>query len=238
MAEILNSSEVKAIFDYYKLTEEEKYLYSQIAKPIIENYEFQKRLSKEFKHHGDETLGMHIITDSILAYKLTRGILARRSDAKLSPEDTLIMSLFHDLYTFPWQNAVKKSKVIDRHWYVHPIEAALNSMEWFPEYFCCESEEKYVDGIVHHMYPVPVRKIDGENIELNNAYLLANERYFELLKNSTRSFLDGVSLRPANSEEGRILCYADKLAAFHEVKDVRSAIICFTGKNDSSVSKK
>ena len=43
----------------------------------------------------------------------------------------------------------------NKHGFVHPIEAVVNAITWFPQYF--KTKEKTViiiDGIIHHMFPL------------------------------------------------------------------------------------
>ena len=52
--------------------------------------------------------------------------------------------MMHDLYTIPWQNNnnIKKSKLVLRHGFAHPLEAAINSMVWFKKEFNNAMAEK------------------------------------------------------------------------------------------------
>ena len=50
---------------------------TKIIEPIYNHKEFQKRLTKDFLHHGEKTLGMHILEDTIKTYKLAQKYLKK-----------------------------------------------------------------------------------------------------------------------------------------------------------------
>ena len=75
----------------------------------------------------------------------------------------IYIAMFHDLYEEPWQNNIKSKgkKFKNLHGFTHPIEAVVNAITWFPNIFQDEEESlMIIDGIIHHMYPLPVRAID------------------------------------------------------------------------------
>ena len=54
----------------YNLNDEEKRGLFDIIYPIYIHKEFQKRLTDEYLHHSDITLGEHILKDTIKTYLL------------------------------------------------------------------------------------------------------------------------------------------------------------------------
>ncbi len=236
--EVLESDYIKKIFNYYKFTKDEIEEFSSISMPIIIHDEFQKRLSSEFVHHDEVSLGIHILTDAIITYKLSK---SKSNKKDFNIEDAVLIALFHDLYTNPWQNSgVKKSRGINRHGFVHPIEAALNAVRWYPSYFN-ENEErtvKLLDGIIHHMFPFPVRKIDGTNMELNNSHLLDNPKYLKIITELTKSAIPGLSFRRSKNIEGIIMNKADKISSLSELKNFNAFLTLITGNNKNLTLKK
>ncbi len=93
-------------------------------------------------------------------------------------------------------------------------------MEWFPEYFIDEERAfKIVDGIVHHMYPFPVRRLNGKDLELNNNELLQKSEYASLLIMSTSNRKHYLSLKRSKSLEGKIVSKADKINSLDELRN-------------------
>lgn len=211
----------------------------------IENHdEFQKRLTDEFPHHGEKTLGEHILTTAIVAYRM-----AKKKQVDLNT--TLTIAMFHDLYTEPWQNSpIKDKNFPNKHGFRHPIEAIINSYVWFPDAYKDEEQaRKIIDGIAHHMFPLPVTKWqnptrDNPNpLELRNIELLpqVKEPVIELLTDTTsRGIIGEFSLGPANTKEGRIVCIADTIGSIKDIPltDIDSLTALLTGKNKGLARKK
>ena len=53
----------------YNLNEKSKGELMSIIRPIFNHPEFQKRMKAPFFHHGEISLGEHILEDTILTYK-------------------------------------------------------------------------------------------------------------------------------------------------------------------------
>ena len=149
------------LLENYNLNDNEIKEFSNIIEPIFNHKEFQKRLDpKIFSHHGNLSLGNHLLNDTVLTYiickkKIKKGI-------NINIKNALISAMCHDLYELPWQNTnIKKNKFVNKHGFVHPIEAVINANIWFPEYFKNLDDAKMIiDGILHHMYPFPIKSID------------------------------------------------------------------------------
>jgi hypothetical protein len=146
--------------------------------------------------------------------------------------------MLHDLYTLPWQNSNKYTKFFHKHGFRHPIEASINAAYWFPEYFKNKKNaEIIIDGIIHHMFPLPVSSIKDdkiENIEIENYDLflkLDDDIRKIILKSIQRKRLSSISLTRSLYKEGRIMSKADKRVALGEIKNFSSAKALLTGKN-------
>lgn len=217
------------------LTITEQKEFYKIAKPIIHHKEFVKRCNSEFPHHGSTSLGEHIIKDAIKTYVLAKEYNKTHFLKKANIKISVIIALFHDLYTNPWQNSNEKTSVFnpDTHGMTHPIEAVLNSYKWFPKYFKNKKEaEIIIDGIIHHMYPYPVRKVENKNIKISNQKLLNKFKYYDYLiqttKNKTKLKID---IKSPRSIEGKLLVKADKLISLSELNNFNSIKALVNGKN-------
>lgn len=217
-----------------------------IIEPIFVHDEFQRRMTSEFPHHDLATLGNHIIDDTIVTY-----ILSKKQDEKYNLNTALCISMFHDLYTLPWQNNTdnKRYKLFNKHGFTHPIEAVINAATWYPVYFENKEEsKKIIDGIVHHMYPFPVRAFDNTDMELNNAsnYKRLPNTLKQLLIDSTNrgnirfslfpfnqtEFLKGtISISRSIYKEGIVMSKADKIVSFQKDFTAKGAVACLTGYN-------
>ena len=69
MKKILNNEIIIKYFNKYNLSSYEKKELLLLIKPIYLHSEFQRRLTKEFPHHDNITLGEHILNVTILTYK-------------------------------------------------------------------------------------------------------------------------------------------------------------------------
>ena len=165
----MNKFNLNKFLEKNNLSEDDKLFLLSIINDIYSHPEFQKRLdSKNYPHHSSISLGEHILNDAIVAYKIAKNKNYSYSNLKL----IILIAMFHDLYEFPWQNSkIIKNKFQNLHGFTHPIEAAINAVTWFPEYFQNLEETKIIiDGIIHHMYPFPVRSLKEGFLEaeLNN----------------------------------------------------------------------
>lgn len=121
--------------------------YYRIAKPILDNEEFQKR--KLFLHHDDSVYD-HSLSVSLRSYKMAVK-LSRYFN--ISVEDVIIGSLLHDFYTTPWRENKNKSKnLFKAHGFTHAGIACQNSYDVFPEYM----NKKTENIIKRHMFPLNV----------------------------------------------------------------------------------
>ena len=98
------------IEESFTLKEQEEFL--SIVKDIVLHKEFERRCTEEFYHHGTVTLGQHIIKDTLLTYRMVKIYKIKHPLSKIELEDALLISLFHDLYTEPWQNNLDKKSLI------------------------------------------------------------------------------------------------------------------------------
>lgn len=215
-----------------KLTEDDKRSFLEIVSPIIAHEEFQKRLDNSlYPHHGKTSLGEHIISDAVMTYKLSKK--KKKSDNKKA----VLIAMFHDLYELPWQNSGRKEKrFTNKHGFIHPLEAAINAVTWYPNYFENKDDAKIIiDGIIHHMYPFPVRRIDSYDAELNNInkYNDLDDSIKEIIVNSSnRCKLGRVSFSRSKYLEGKLVSRADKLTTISSDKLSFSAYKALvTGKN-------
>lgn len=208
-----------------------------IIKPICFHPEFLARCEKPFYHHDTKMLGDHIICDAIVTYIIVQKLKERNEKFKhLRVETAVVIAMFHDLYEIPWQNTFNKKRLRNKHGFVHPIEATVNAITWFPEYFT--NKEKaliIIDGIMHHMYPLPVRAVDKSDIELNNQkkYDALPEKYKNMIKLSTDIGKIGhYSFRKSFFTEGKIMSKADKMVALKkDIGSINGYIALLSGKN-------
>lgn len=200
---------LKKIFEFYKLSNKDMRYIWKIIKPIYLHEEFQRRMTDPFFHHCTITVGEHIIGDTILVYKTCKRY-------KLSPcviKRAILISMFHDLYEIPWPSDTKEL-FINYHAFVHPIEAIVNAITWFPKYFENIDDAKIIiDSVLHHMFPCPVRAMSNKKLELNNieTFNKLPGRYKKIIYKSLKSYVfKDFSLRKSYYLEGRILCSVDK----------------------------
>lgn len=225
------------LWDKYDFNDNEKRDFLTIISPLICHKEFKKRLDNSlYPHHDTTSLGEHILSDAAIAFKLSRKEL---SIQYLS----VIIAIFHDLYEIPWQNSgIIKEDFFNRHGFVHPIEGAVNAATWYPEYFNeSKKSEIIIDGIIHHMFPFPVRSLNGDNIELNNQIKLGelpiNIRNL-IISSTLRSKIGKISLCKSKYIEGKIVSKADKIVSFSKDFTIAGAIACITGINKNLIDDK
>jgi len=238
----MNDKILYSIIDKYNLTEEERLSFLKIIEPIYEHEEFQRRMTDEFPHHGKFTLGEHILEDAVVTFILSKKYIKKYPENNYSLRLAVIIAMLHDLYTLPWQNN-KDNRVkyfFNKHGFRHPIEAVINAYNWYPDLFKKEEEAKIIiDGIVHHMFPLPVRVFDDaeENIlELRNfdkeKNLLSGIKQI-LISSTLRNKIGKISLAKSIYLEGRIMSKADKYVSNRQIKNVSSAIALLSGQNKS-----
>ena len=232
------NKEIENLFQKYHFSELDRENFWNIISPIYQHEEFQKRLdSSLFPHHGKKSLGDHIVSDAIVTYSIANKKKRHGKDIDVSL--AVIIAMFHDLYELPWQNTkIVKNHLVNKHGFTHPLEAVINAYTWFPEYFKDDEKAlKLVDGIIHHMWPFPVRAIDSnfENTELNNLnkVVTVDERIKDIIiKSSTRTKIRHISFSRSISIEGRIVSYADtKVSIGKELKSAYALIAIITGIN-------
>ena len=228
-----NRDILNKIISKYDLEVKERNYLKKLINPIIIHPEFQRRMTKEFPHHGDISLGEHIIEDSIVTYKLAKLKNNMRMDLAIR------IAMFHDLYTINWQNN-KDAKVkhfFHKHGFRHPIEAVINAINWYPEYFSNYDEANIIiDGIIHHMFPLPVLRVkdNAESLELRNypLYQKLSISYQNMIKDSLmRKRVGPVSFSRSHYQEGRIMAKADRLVSRKQIKDFESLKSLVTGHN-------
>ena len=225
------------ICNKYKLTKEDKDYLSKIVLPIINNDNFKKRMTSEFLHHGNITLGEHIIEDTIVTYKLSK----KRKNNTFNMDMAIKIALLHDLYTLPWQNnrEAKVKHFFDKHGFRHPIEAVINSITWYPEIFNNSDSVIIIDGILHHMFPLPVKYLNNKT-ELKNRELYNNldNKYKEIINNSLkRKKIGPISITRSKYMEGRIMAKADRKVSRKQIRDFSSAKALITGHNKKIENK-
>lgn len=236
-----NEKKTNELLEHYGLSDKQKDEFWKFVRHIFVHDEFQRRMSPEFPHHGDITLGEHLLSDAAVTYKLMEN--PRFKQANFDKKTAVIIAMFHDLYTLSWQNNPDNIQEFsyNGHAFRHPIEAIINAVSWYPEYFEDENAYKIIDGVIHHMFPVPVKRLDGTTMELKNEELLNKIPY--KIKNliifsSNRGLkYKHFSICRSVFTEGRIMSNADKIVSFGNYKDdinengVDSIIALFTGVN-------
>ena len=125
----------------------------------------------------------------------------------------------------------------------HPIEAVINANTWYPELFSDENSKIIVDGIVHHMFPLPVTafKIDENNgKKLKNFELidkLSEENIQHLIESSNRNRIGLVSLIRSLYPEIKVMSTADKIASIGQIQNLESATAVVTVSNKTLLKK-
>lgn len=217
------------IFCKYKFSESERRDFLEIVGPIISYEEFKKRSDNcLYPHHDTVSLGEHILSDAALTYKTA----SESVDRYLA----VIIAMFHDLYEIPWQNAgIVKHGFFNKHGFTHPIEASINAVTWYLEYFSFDKQsEIIIDGVIHHMWPFPARALNEKDAELNN-----KEKFGEIpinlrnmiIASTLRNKIGDVSFGRSIYPEGRLVSNADKIVSFSRDFTPSGAIACVTGVN-------
>ena len=229
-----NKEKLDNLLNKYSLSQKDKKEFKKMVLPIIKHNEFQKRMNNPFYHHGNITLGEHIIEDSIVTY-----MLSKKKKENYRTDLALKISMFHDLYTVPWQNN-KEAKVqhfFHKHGFRHPIEGVINAMNWYPEYFeDIHESEIIIDGILHHMFPLPVlsSRIIDDKLELKNYVMYYNipSDYQNIIINSLkRKKLGAISISRSKYLEGKTMAKADRIVSRKEIRNFSSMKALLTGHN-------
>ena len=164
------------------LNNAEREEFNEIVYPFFLHEEFQKRMSNDFLHHSDITLGEHIIEDALITY-----LLSKKKD-NIDTSLAVKIAMMHDLYEIPWQNNQEGivKHFSNKHGFRHPIEAVINAITWYPEMFNEKDAEILIDGIIHHMYPLPVRVFNNKDMELKNSDKLEkiDKRFMDMIIHS------------------------------------------------------
>lgn len=226
------------LLNRYHIKGNEKKELVNIIKPIYLHPEFQKRFESSFPHHGSVTVAEHLIEDTIKTYLLSKIYIMKKKNKNYDIKSAIYIAIFHDLYTVPWQNN-SESKVVkfqNVHGFRHPVEAVINAYNWFPQLFNDDNYVKIIDGIVHHMYPLPVISINSDlnTRELKNYELyrrLPNKIKNALIMSTKRNCIFGFSLAKSKYVEGRIMSRADKYVSIKQLKSIYDWIALLTGKN-------
>lgn len=223
------------ICDKYQIDSEDRDYLKKYVFPIISNSNFITRITDEFPHHGNITLGEHIIEDTVLTYLLSKKYLKRKKIDNYRLDLAIKIALLHDLYTIPWQNN-KEAKVkhfFNKHGFRHPIEAVINSINWYPELFNSDDSVIIIDGVLHHMFPLPVKRLNNKT-ELKNQELYDNldDSYKVIINKSLqRKKLGPLSFSRSIYMEGRIMAKADRKVSRKQIKDFSSFKSLITGHN-------
>ena len=222
--------ELTTLLDKNSFKKEEITEIVSIIKPIFLSYEFQKRLTNKYPHHGKITLGMHILEVMMKTYRISK---------KCNKNLSLKIAMMHDLYTYPWQNRkIKKSSFFHKHGFIHPIEAVLNASLWYKDDIKNISDASIIiDGIIHHMshFPVVVTKsLDTNELELSNydkVKYLKPEIKKIIISSLNRKKIGKLSFCKSKYKEGRVVRLADHLVSFGQITNFRDALALITGKN-------
>ena len=240
-----NNRTLENILNKHRLSSKEKNDLINMIEIIYIHDEFQRRMTSEFKHHGEITLGAHILEDTVVTYLLSKKYLNKDKMPNYSMDLAVKIAMLHDLYTLPWQNnpAAGTREFFNGHGFRHPIEAVINANAWYPELFSDENSKIIIDGIVHHMFPLPVTafKIDENNgNELKNFELvdkLSEENIQYLIESSNRNRIGLVSLSRSLYPEGKVMSTADKIASIGQIQNLEGATALVTGRNKTLLKK-
>lgn len=229
-----------SICNKYNLSILDKEYLIKIVYPIINDDNFLRRTTSEFPHHGSITLGEHIIEDVVVTYLMSKKEIKKRENYRM--DLAINIALLHDLYTIPWQNNrdAKVKHFFDKHGFRHPIEAVINSITWYPYLFQNDIDSMIlIDGILHHMFPLPVRYLNNLT-ELKNKELLNNldDKYKKMIDTSLkRKRIGSISFTRSSYMEGRVMSKADRKVSRKQIKDFSSFKALLTGHNKNLKNK-
>ena len=92
---MIKEFDLDKLLDENNLSSDEKIFFLTIINNIYSHPEFQKRLdNKIYPHHSTISLGNHILSDAIVAYKLALNSKYGPLNLKL----IILIAMFHDLY--------------------------------------------------------------------------------------------------------------------------------------------
>lgn len=234
---ISNEKEVlDVLFKKYNIELKDQSFINEVISPMYTHKEFIRRTTEEFLHHDKLTLGYHILEDVIVSFLICQKKKLNRKQIKT----VLLIAMMHDLYELPWQNneAAKTRVLFHKHGFRHPIEAAINSLTWFPELFKDKRKAEIIlDGIIHHMYPLPVLSINYnnyKNLEIKNIELFEklDKEYQEMIiKSAGRKKIGCISIASTLYVEGKIMRKADKISSLDNFESISGILALVTGKN-------
>jgi len=209
------------------LNHEEQREFLNIVKSIYEHKEFQKRCTSLFPHHDNMTLGDHMIEVAIFTYIECK----KRTDVDL--ETAVVTAMMHDLYTLPWQNNPENCDTYfwNKHGFRHPLEAVINSVNWFPWIYEKYNSKVIIDGIVHHMFPLPVRVYNDRDMELKTIYSIEGKYEQDLIESCNRSRIGDASFCRSRFKEGRIVSMGDKKSTRLHLTNINCLTASITGRN-------
>ena len=235
-----NKEILYSLLDKYNLNKEEKEEILHIIIPFFDSEKFQIRMSNEFSHHGNVSLGEHIIEVAIVTYLLSKKYKEKHKNTNFNVELAVKIAMLHDLYELPWQNnsLAGVTKFYNKHGFRHPIEAVINANLWYPKIFYNRKDaEIIIDGIIHHMYPLPVTSVNNfsKNLaELKNYINIKNMSLgnMKILINSLNGLRVGnLSFSRSKFKEGRIVSKADKIVSLKNFNRLTDFLALLTGKN-------
>lgn len=230
-------NDLNKILNKYNLNLNEKNELISIIENIYLHDEFQRRMGNEFAHHGNITLGEHILSDTVITYLLSK---KQTNNKNYQLDIALKIAMLHDLYTKPWQNneEINEQSFFNKHGFRHPIEAVINACNWYPKLFEKKDDAlKIIDGIVHHMFPLPVQRFKKSNdnyLDLNNFELvknLSNRNVKILTYSSNINSFYRISIAKSRFKEGRIMSLADKIVSVNQIQNIDSLTALVTGNN-------
>ena len=231
--EILNSLMLK-----YGLFKDERKEFFKIIYKIFRHKEFQRRMTSEFNHHNDITLGYHVLEVALCTYKTCKKKIEK--GIKVNIDVAVKIAMLHDFYELPWQNNKESSSknLIHKHGFRHPIEAAINAIYYYPFLFKDRKESMMIiDGIVHHMYPLAVPVLTGfdtNEIELKNydkVKKIDNELLEQIIYSTNRGRIIKLSLCKSRYKEGRIVSNSDTLVSINNYESLKGVPALITGVN-------
>ena len=121
----MGKEDINYLYDRYSLDNNSKKKLNKIILPIISHSEFKKRMTNLFPHHGNVSLGEHIIEDAIVTYQL-----GKRKE-KINLDLAIKIAMFHDLYTLPWQNNKESKELRSRNQYQNKNNYLFNTTNTF-----------------------------------------------------------------------------------------------------------
>lgn len=220
------------LLDKY-LSKEDQKEFLNIIKPIFESEEFKIRSTDKFEHHDDLTLGYHILEVAIFTY------LECKKHKDVDTNVAVYIAMMHDLYTIPWHDnpEAKVNYFFNKHGFRHPVEAVINSINWYPEIYENYDKEKIIDGILHHMFPMPVRVYNDKDLELKTDNRVSGTCEQILIKSTHRKRIKNISFCRSKYKEGRIVSKCDKKSTRIHLKNVNSLTQAVTGHNKNTKTR-